>query len=395
MISTARIDSLFSSTLFQQADYDGLSSSALGRGIDLYMKQDYAGAAKEFKQSIALSPYSAYSSQAYDYLATAYLNQNKVTDAIATYKQAIKQNPSNDTAHLNLGNTYFRDSRFQEAEAEYTQAVRINPASAANRYALGMAYLAAEKLSQAEAQFKRVIQITPRDANGYDALGQAQRKLGRYDDAVVQFKKAIAIDKKNADAYLDLGYTYADMGRIDDAQQQAGVLAKLDAGKANNLQSYIEQTSAPKLLSTFSANGFPLGSGQATLLSTMDESLSAPGASKSYTISFMFNKDMDLSSVQNPWNWQIRRATNQDPGGAYNLGLSVPPTEILAPSAPYRVTYDADLKLAEITFKITQNWEGTGTIDPSHLIFKFRGIDAYGKAMDPAADEYGGVSTII
>ena len=395
MISVDRINSLFSSTLYQPGDYDSLSSRALGRGIDAYMKQDYAGAAREFKRSIALSPYSDYSAKSYEYLATAYLNQNKVTDAITTYKQAIKLNPSNDSAHLNLGNIYFRDGKFKEAEAEYSLAVRINPASASNRFALGMAYLATEKYSQAEAQFKRVTQITPRDANGYDALGQALRKLERYDEAVLQFTKAMTLDKNNADAHLDLGYTYADMKKLDEAQQQADLLKKIDSKKANDLQDYIQQASDPKFSLVFSTSGFPLSAGRGTVVSTMNDVLLTPNASKSYTVSFMFSKDMDPSSIQNPWNWQIRRATSQDPGGAYNLGIRIPSTEVAAPLAPYRVSYNADAMIAEVTFRITQNSSGTGTIDPAHLIFKFNGVDAYGKAMDPTADEYSGLSQIV
>jgi tetratricopeptide (TPR) repeat protein len=386
---------LFSSTLFQPGDYDNLSGRALGRGIDAFMKQDYAGAVKEFKRSIALSPYSEYAGKSFEYLAYAYLNQNMESDAITTYKQSLSLNPSNDSAHLNLGNIYFRNNQFKEAEAEYSLAVRLNPASASNRFALGMAYLATEKYSQAEVQFKRVTQITPRDANGYDALGQALRKLERYDEAVIQFRKAITLDKKNADAYLDLGYTYADMKKLDEAQQQADLLKKIDPGKANDLQDYIQQASDPKLYAVISSQGFPLSAGRGTVISTLDPELEVPNASKSYTLKFMFSKNMDPASVQNPWNWQIRRSTSRDPGGAYNLGLAIPSTEVTSPLYPYRVTYDAAAKLAEITFQITQNSSGTGTIDPSHLIFKFNGVDAYGKAMDPTADEYSGISKIV
>ena len=395
MISAERIDSLFSSTLYQPGDYDNLSNRALGRGIDAFMKQDYAGAAKEFKKSIALSPYSDYSNQAFEYLADAYIKQGKESDAIATYKQSLKMNPANDFAHLSLGNIYFKNSRFQEAEAEYSLAVRLDPASASNRFALGMAYLATDKNSQAVAQFKRVIQITPRDANGYDALGQAYRKLGQYDDAVMQFKKAITLDKKNADAYLDLGYTYADKKKFDDAQQQVNLLKGIDAGKAGDLRDYIKEASGPKIAMAFSSSGFPTHAGWQTQISTLDDELIQPEASKDYSVSFMFSKDMDQFSVQNPLNWQISRATSQTPGGAYNFGLPLPSTEVLLPPRPYRVAYDAAGRMAEVTFRIQQNSLGNGTLDPSHIVFKFKGSDAAGNAMDPAADEYSGVSLIV
>ena len=38
---------------------------------------------------------------------------------------------------------------------------------------------------------------------------------------------------------------------------------------------------------------------------------------------------------------------------------------------------------------------GNGTIDLSHLVFKFKGTDEYGNVMDTAADEYNRISKIV
>jgi len=350
---------------------------------------------REFKRSIALSPQSDYSDKAYEYLADAYLNLNKVNDAINTYKQMISRNPSDDAAHLSLGNVYFRNKQYKEAEQEYSMAARINPGAATNQYALGMAYMATERFSEAESCFRKVAQLTPHDPNAYDALGQALRRLGRYDDAIVQFKKEIALDKKSSDGYLGLGYTYADMKMIDEAQQQADLLTQIDTQKAGELQEYIVKAADPRFSSVLSIDGFPLSAGRGTRVSTLDKNLTTPDASKSFTLMFMFSKEMDASSVQNPNNWQISRATSRYPGGAYNLGLPVPSTEVPLPSRPMLIKYDEGAHIAEVTFRITQNSTADGTIDPSHIVFRFIGKDAYGNAMDPIADEYSSISKIV
>ena len=49
---------------------------------------------------------------------------------------------------------------------------------------------------------------------------------------------------------------------------------------------------------------------------------------------------------------------------------------------------------ATVQFRISQNAEANATIDPAHIVFKFYGMDAYGKAMDQSADEYSGFSKI-
>ena len=82
------------------------------------------------------------------------------------------------------------------------------------------------------------------------------------------------------------------------------------------------------------------------------------------------------------------------PEGAYNWGMPASATDVVVPSLPASVVYHPETFSADVTFKITQNSEGNGTIDPSHILFRFYGIDAYGKAMDLTADEYSGISEI-
>jgi hypothetical protein len=110
---------------------------------------------------------------------------------------------------------------------------------------------------------------------------------------------------------------------------------------------------------------------------------------------FAFTKEMDPVSIQNPLNWGISRATGTNAGGAYNWGMPAPATDVAFPYLPASVIYDPETYSADVVFKITQNSEGNGTIDPSHMMFRFYGKDAYGKAMDLTADEYSGISQIV
>lgn len=395
MISSTQIDRLFTLISPQQSDYDNLANNALGRGIDLYQKEDYSGAIREFKKSAALSPSSENTDKAYEYMAYAYLNQDKVAEAADTYRLIIRRNPSDDSARLSLGNIYFKDGRYKEALQEYSMAVRINPNSAANRYALGQTYMMLERYQEAETQFRRAAQLSPNDPNAYDALGQALSRSGRYDDAVIQFEKAIQLDKNFTDAYVSLGYTYADMGEMEKARNQLEILSKLDPGKTADLADYIKTTSAPRIINVFSTDGFPLYAKRKTMVSTLDDALTVPNGSKDFTLAFIFSKEMDVSSITNPSNWRISRATGKNPGGAYNWGLPLPSTEAPIPAMPYRIAYVEGSLIAGITFRIDQNDSADGTIDPSHMVFQFRGTDAYGKAMDPKADEYSSVSKVV
>jgi tetratricopeptide (TPR) repeat protein len=395
LATSTMVDSFFSTTANTQSQLDDLANKSLSAGIDLFTNNDYAGAVKQFKRSIALSPSSDYSAKAYEYLAQAFLKQGNTKEAENTYKQMIKQDPSNDSAHLSLGNLYFANGQYSEAEAEYTMAVRINPGSANNRYALGKVYMTTERFEMAENQFRRVVQIAPSDPNSYEALGQSLRSLGRYGEAEFQFQKTIALNKKFTDGYLDLGYLYTDMELTDKAQEQLDTLTRLDKDKASELKDYMDQAAAPKINLVYNTGDFPLTLGSGTDLSSIDDTLAVPGGSEAFTLNFMFDKEMDSDSVQNPGNWYISRATAENPGGAYNLGLPIPSTEVLPPSNPSFITYDPSSHIAQVTFWITQNSLADGTIDPSHLVFQFKGKDAYGHSMDPSADQYSNVSKIV
>jgi tetratricopeptide (TPR) repeat protein len=395
LATSTMVESFFSSTGTTQSQLDDLANKSLSAGIDLFTNSDYAGAVKQFKRSIALSPSSNYSAKAYEYLAQAFLKQGNTQEAENTYKQMIKGNPSNDSAHLSLGNIYFANGQYSEAESEYTMAVRVNPGSANNRYALGKVYMTTERFEMAENQFRRVVQIAPGDPNAYEALGQSLRSQGRYGEAELQFQKTIALNKKFTDGYLDLGYLYTDMEMTGKAQEQLDTLSQLDQDKASELKDYMAQEAAPKFNIVYNTGEFPLSSGSGTLLSSIDDNLAVPGGSEAFTLNFMFDKEMDPDSVQNPENWFISRATGENPGGAYNLGLPIPSTEVLPPYNPSPITYDASSHVAQVTFWISQNSLADGTIDPSHLLFKFKGQDAYGHSMDPSADEYSSVSEIV
>ncbi len=104
---------------------------------------------------------------------------------------------------------------------------------------------------------------------------------------------------------------------------------------------------------------------------------------------------MDPGSVQNIGNWQIMREDKTLISDKYNYGMPVHSTEVGLPFMPIRVSYDPDSQSAQVTFRISQNSSGNGTIDTSHILFRFSGIDSYGKSMDPAADEYSGFSRVV
>jgi tetratricopeptide (TPR) repeat protein len=395
MISTAQIDSLYSAIPTSQAQYDSLSNSALSRGIDHYTSADYDGAVAEFQRTIGLSSFSDNAAKAYDYMAKAYVQEGNTDRAIKTYQEAIKSYPARAAFHTSLGDIYYNQGELSEAEAEYKAAIKLDSESADSHYGLGQVYLNSERYSEAEAQFKKVVTLSPESSIGYYGLGQTYRKMGNFNDAITQLDKSVSLDSTFDAGLLEQGYTYVDMGDKDNASRLASKLSDNESSSASTLLEYIYESAAPQLNLAYSANGFKEYLGPGTAVADLDSSLSTPGASKAFTMTFSFSKEMNPTSIENPLNWGISRATGADTGGAYNWGMPASSTDVVIPFLPAGVIYHSDTFSADVTFKVAQNGKGDGTIDPSHLRFRFYGIDAYGKAMDLTADEYSGISQIV
>ena len=66
----------------------------------------------------------------YIQIAEAYIDMKQ-------YQKAIECNPSNPTAHSNLGTVYFTQNKFNEALQEFSRAVQLHPGYAEGNMNLG------------------------------------------------------------------------------------------------------------------------------------------------------------------------------------------------------------------------------------------------------------------
>ena len=384
---------IFSATIQHTAQLESLANGALSKGIDLYMRQDYEGAIKEFRRSVGLAPYSSYSTDATTYMADAYLALGDTGGAVKAYEDTLKGSPNRDDIYISLGNIHFSEGQYDEAVKAYEKAVKIWPSSD-NHYALGQAYLNAGQHTEADREFNTVLRMDPDKPNGNYGLGLNFSKQGRYEDAILQFKQAIRIDPQFYDGFAELGYAYADLGEMDAAQRVADTLEQVAPDLVDTLSRYMYKVDPPKLMFAYATSGFNYNMPWKTTLSALDGYLATPDAEKTFTMTFQFDKEMDRESVENMLNWRIGRSTQSGPGLAYNYGRPTPDTEVTLPPFPKHVYYDQDKLTATVYFAVRQNAAGDGTLDPAHLEFKFSGEDAYGHKMDPKFDQFMGFSGV-
>ena len=382
---------IFDALLQRQNGMETLSSQFLQTGIDQYLNKDYTEAAKSFEAAVSLAPNSAYNVDSSKYLVQTYLKLEETDKAIDTYKAAIQRNPERDDLRSALGQLYYSEERYDEAVEQYRGAVQVYP-GATNRYSYGEALLKVENYSEAEYQFREVKRLEPQSHVGDYGLGKMYAQTGEYDKAIAHFEETLELRPDFYDALAEIGYTYAEMGEIEKARGVEEKLDEADEGLSLILKSYIDEKEPPKIAFAFATSSFPYSSSKGYQVSAIDSYLENAGAQKSVTMEFRFTKEMDPASVEDRFNWNISRALNSNIAKTYNFGDEIPPTEINLESFPDYVIYDQDALTATVGFTIRQNETADGTIDPSHIIFKFDGEDIYGVSMDPDGDEYSGFS---
>jgi tetratricopeptide (TPR) repeat protein len=209
------------------------------------------------------NPITIMNSESADYFqkrAEFYLEQGKLSDAVAACEQALKHNPDFAPACNTFGKICQAQGNLSQAKQWYTKALEIQPTFpevytnlsvlyaqeknwemallchqklqavppqiAANNhhktqnvlalnpddievYIQGAeAFYAQRKYEQAAAACQRVIQVKP-EARVYKILGNARQAQGKLEEAKNCYGKAIELDPDFAEAYTNLGTLYA------------------------------------------------------------------------------------------------------------------------------------------------------------------------------------------
>jgi Flp pilus assembly protein TadD len=124
--------------------------------------------------------------------------------------------------NLSLGSAFFQREYYDQAAASFRIALRDDPSSAEAHYGLGSVYLKQEKNAEARASFERAVQLTasyPDTApNAWNNLGLLATREGRTSDAVGYFQEALRVSPDYWIALENLGNAYRQQRRYDEAR---------------------------------------------------------------------------------------------------------------------------------------------------------------------------------
>ena len=198
-----------------------------------------------------------------------YLNDERYSEAVTAFQNAIALDPDFTTAHYNLGLTYLKMETYPRAVDALQKTTTLDRNYKAAYHALALAYLGQQELGKARDAARDALKldpnyqparslleaidpnftpsetqsatpsepaqpvkqqptVKPRQETHYE-LGIAYQNSKMHTEAIAEFQKAIDLDPDFIAAHTSLGEVYLEMGQLDDAENSANAALRIDA----------------------------------------------------------------------------------------------------------------------------------------------------------------------
>ncbi len=209
------------------------------RGIVLYQAGDLPNAQQALERAVELATGAGLSaferSTIQVNLGRTYRDQDQLELAQQAFRRAVVLDPTNASAHNNLGNVMFRLGDCAGAEFELAQAVALAPQSLSAVSQLAIVLFECGDVPGSIPRFERALQLdgavfTP---PLFTYLARAYLQQGRVDDAVRRAQQGALLPPESAEAHYYLGRAYEARrasGDIENARRAFERALELDPG---------------------------------------------------------------------------------------------------------------------------------------------------------------------
>ncbi|MGA2595995.1 MAG: tetratricopeptide repeat protein [Bryobacteraceae bacterium] len=145
--------------------------------------------------------------------------------AIGEFQTALRIRPRDEVAHNTLGAVFELQNRPDDAEAQFRAALDARPDYPDAHYNLATLLLASDRLDEAIPHLREVLRLQPDDLKAKETLAEALNtrahalgKSGRLKEAAADFRELLALTPNDSDTCTNLGVALAMQGDIAGAR---------------------------------------------------------------------------------------------------------------------------------------------------------------------------------
>jgi tetratricopeptide (TPR) repeat protein len=150
-------------------------------------------------------------------------------DTRTLYEATLRRNPDAWLIHYNLGEMLLEERRIPEAAAHFRDALRARPDYMEAHNNLGIALAEMNQVPLAVAEFREAVRLKPEYAPARVNLGNALAQTGHPTEAVGQFREAVRLEPDYAEAHRGLGLALHALDRDAEAVPEMRLAERLDA----------------------------------------------------------------------------------------------------------------------------------------------------------------------
>ena len=170
----------------------------VAEGVKAYEAGNYTEAIEKLEKGVGLGLKYKNLDDVETIIGNAFLELDEYDRSIEHHQKALKHNPENYRAMVNLGATLRQKGDLDGAEKMYLQAAKRAPDYPELHASLGALYVYKEQYEKAEESLRHALKLEPKLAVGHANLALTLAKLGRFDEADTELERAVELGYKNA-----------------------------------------------------------------------------------------------------------------------------------------------------------------------------------------------------
>ncbi|MCF6149374.1 MAG: tetratricopeptide repeat protein [Candidatus Kuenenia sp.] len=181
----------------------------------LYMEQEeYGMALPHFKEVVLVNPED---SETYNLMGICCAKSGKDEDAKAFFSEALRLQPDNVSAAVNIAKLLIKNNEVAEAKGILLYFIKKDIANFEVHHLLGIVYKTQEDFPRALHHLREAVLEDKNNAEAYNLLGECCVKMNLDKQAESFFVMAARLDTAYLDAYYNLGNLYYNQQKYHDA----------------------------------------------------------------------------------------------------------------------------------------------------------------------------------